>query len=270
MIKHLVPEKWDLEVDLVAVGSSAGGLVAAIMACDLGLSAVVLEKSDVIGGATAFSGGATWIPLNHHMAEVGCKDTRDGVLQYVRGLSMGHHDEALLAAYVDNGAEMLKYLEEHTPVRMCCEDDGSGTEYLADMPGGVPLGRKVWPDQKVVPGIMEVAEKKYPLVGKVAKDPVKYLIGPRAPWVMGRGLIGPLVVGCVERGVDIITECAGKQLIVDNGRVVGIRAVRGGRDFLVKANRGVLLATGGFEWNEEMNKRFIYSPPLHAYTCPTN
>ena len=40
--------------------------------------------------------------------------------------------------------------------------------------------------------------------------------------------------------------------------------------FLVKANRGVLLATGGFEWNEEMNKRFIYSPPLHAYTCPTN
>ncbi len=270
MIKHLVPEKWDLEVDLVAVGSSAGGLVAAIMACDLGLSAVVLEKSDVIGGATAFSGGATWIPLNHHMAEVGCKDTRDGVLQYVRGLSMGHHDEALLAAYVDNGAEMLKYLEEHTPVRMCCEDDGSGTEYLADMPGGVPLGRKVWPDQKVVPGIMEAAEKKYPLVGKVAKDPVKYLIGPRGPWVMGRGLIGPLVVGCVERGVDIITECAGKQLIVDNGRVVGIRAVRGGRDFLVKANRGVLLATGGFEWNEEMNKRFIYSPPLHAYTCPTN
>ena len=93
MIKPNVPGKWDLEVDLVAVGSSAGGLTAAIMARDHGMSAVVLEKGGVLGGGTAYSGGAIWIPLSHHMSEVGCKDTRDGVLSYVRKLSMGHHDE---------------------------------------------------------------------------------------------------------------------------------------------------------------------------------
>ncbi len=270
MIKHMVPGKWDLEVDLVAVGSSAGGLTAAIMARDHGMSAVVLEKGAVLGGGTAYSGGAIWIPLSHHMAEVGCKDTRDGVVRYVRQLSMGHHDEAVLATYLDTGAEMVKYLEDHTPLRMCVEDDSSGTEYCADVPGGVPLGRKLWPDAKVMPGVLEEAEKKHALVAKVSKDPVRYLIGPRPPWVQGRALIGGLVLGCVARGVDVLTETPGKQLIVDNGRVIGIRAERNGRDFFVRAKKGVLLATGGFEWNEEMNKRFIYGPRLGAYTCPTN
>lgn len=271
MIKHSkLPEKWDVDVDLVAVGSSSGGLTAAIMAHDLGMSAVVLEKADVLGGGTAYSGGAIWIPLNYHMSEVSCKDTREGVLRYVRQLSMGHHDEAILAKYLDTGAGMVKYLEEHTPLRMCVEDDSSGTEYCADVPGGVPLGRKLWPDAKVSSGILEDGEKEHPILGKVAKDPVKHLIGPRPHWVQGRALIGMLVLGCAQRGVEVVTKTAGEQLIVEDGRVIGIRAKREGRDFFVKGKRGVLLASGGFEWNEEMNKRFIYSPPLHAYTCPTN
>lgn len=270
MIKHMVPDRWDLEVDLVAVGSSAGGLTAAIMARDHGLSAVVLEKGAVLGGGTAYSGGAIWIPLSHHMAEVGCKDTREGVVRYVRQLSMGHHDEDILGAYLDAGAPMMKYLEDHTPLRMCVEDDSSGTEYCADVPGGVTLGRKLWPDARVMPGVLEEAEKKHPLVAKVSKDPVRYLIGPRPPWVQGRALIGGLALGCADRGVDVLTDTPGRQLVVDNGRVIGIRAQREGRDFFVRAAKGVLLATGGFEWNEEMNRRFIYSPRLGAYTCPTN
>ena len=57
-----IPEHWDLEVDLVSVGSSMGGLTAAIMAHDLGLSTVLVEKSGFLGGGTALSGGVLWIP----------------------------------------------------------------------------------------------------------------------------------------------------------------------------------------------------------------
>ncbi|MCX5998667.1 MAG: FAD-binding protein, partial [Chloroflexi bacterium] len=102
MIKDTIVDKWDLEVDLVAVGSSSGGLVAAMVAHDLGMSAVVLEKSDSLGGGTALSGGAIWIPFNKHMMRLGISDSRDETLEYVRRVSMGHHDEALLAAYLDN------------------------------------------------------------------------------------------------------------------------------------------------------------------------
>jgi len=265
-----VPGRWDMEVDLVAVGSSGGGLTAAILGHDLGLSTVVLEKADAIGGGTAISGGAIWIPFNHHMLEMGIQDSREDTLQYIRGVSMGHHDEDILAAYIDTGPEMVRYLEEHTTLKMSCEDDGSRTEYCADAPGGKPMGRKIWPDPEVMPPILEEAEKAHPLLAKVRTDPVRYLIGPRDPWIQGRGLIGPLVLACIDRGIDIITSARGRELVVQDGKVIGIRAEREGRDFFVRGKKGVLLATGGFEWNEEMNKRFIYSPPLHAYTAPSN
>jgi 3-oxosteroid 1-dehydrogenase len=270
MIKHRVPQRWDLEVDLVAVGSSSGGLTAAIVGHDLGLKTVVLEKADVLGGGTALSGGVIWIPFNDHMPAAGISDCREDALTYIRGVSMGHHDEPLLAAYLDNGPVMLRYIEEHTPVKMTAETDASRTEYCADVPGGKCMGRKIWPDPKIMPPILEEAEKAHPIVARVRKDPVKYLIGPRPPWVQGRALIGALTLACVQRGVDIITGVRGQELVVDDGRAVGLRAERDGRDFFVRGRKGVLLATGGFEWNEEMNRRFIYSPPLHAYTAPSN
>ena len=156
MIQHAkVPDRWDVEVDLVSVGSSSGGLTAAIVGHDLGLSTVVLEKAEVLGGGTALSGGVIWIPFNHHMLEMGIQDSREDALTYIRGISMGHHDEELLAAYLDTGPETVRYLEEHTALKMSCEDDSSRTEYCADHPGGKPMGRKIWPDPEIMPPIME-------------------------------------------------------------------------------------------------------------------
>jgi 3-oxosteroid 1-dehydrogenase len=265
-----IPDRWDLEVDLVSVGSSSGGLTAAIMGHDLGLKTAVLEKADVLGGGTALSGGVIWSPFNHHMLARGIDDSREEVLTYVRRVSMGHHDEDVLAAYLDNSAEMVRYMEQHTPLKLSIETDGSRTEYCADLPGGKAEGRKIWPDPDIMPPILEEAEKAHPMVAKVRKDPVRYFIGPRPPWVQGRGLIGGLVLGCVNRGIDILTNVRGKELIVQDSRVIGLRAERDGSDFFVRCHKGVLLATGGFEWNHEMNKRFIYSPGLGAETAPTN
>jgi len=265
-----VPQTWDLEVDLVSVGSSGGGLVAAIMAHDLGLSTVVLESADVIGGGTAMSGGVVWIPFNDHMLKAGIPDSRQETLTYIRGISMGHHDEDLLATYLDTGNEMLRYLEQRTPLKMTVETDASRTEYCADRPGGKPMGRKLWPDPETIPPLLEEAAKSDPLVQKVRGDTVKHLIGPRPPWVQGRGLMGCLALACSQRGVNVLFNTRGRQLLVESGRVVGVRAERDGSDFHVRGKRGVLLATGGFEWNEEMNRRYVYSPPLRATTPPSN
>ena len=264
------PDRWDMEVDLVAAGSSGGGLVAAILGHDFGLSTVVLEAAEGLGGGTALSGGALWIPYNDHMLAAGMVDSREETLMYIRGVSMGHHDEEELATYLDTGPRMLRYLEEHTPLKMVIEADGSRTEYCADLPGGKPEGRKICPDPEVMPQILGEAEKVHPLVAKVRRDTVRHLIGPRHPWHQGRALVGSLVLACVDRGIDILTNTRATRLIVRDGRVIGLRAEREGRDFFVRGRKGVLLATGGFEWNREMNKRFIHSPPLHAVTPPTN
>jgi len=272
MVKQLdVPGKWDMEVDLVCAGSSSGGLTAAIVGHDLGLRTVVLEKADVIGGATAISGGVIWIPFNHHMLEMGLADSREEALTYVRGLSLGRHDEENLAAYLDNGPQMIRYMEEHTSLRLVVDEY---PDYYADHPGGKGVkdfrSRKLKPDPELMPQVLAKAQGTHPFIGKVRPDPVPYYLGKRDFWAEGRGLVGPLVLACLDRGIDILTNTRARQLIVQNGRVIGLRAEREGRDFFVRGKKGTLLATGGYDWNEEMWRRFINVPFAGGTTPHTN
>ena len=270
MIEHVgVPERWDIEVDLVAVGSSSGGLIAAITGHDLGLSTVLLEKADALGGGTALSGGALWVPYNHHMLEMGLSDSREEALAYIRSISVGRHDEAHLSTYLDTAPELIRHLEEVTPLKMMV--DQTIGDYYVESPGGKSTGRILIPDaEQVVPVLME-AEKTQPLIVQIRREPVPRFFGMREPaWLWGRTLIGALVLGCLNRGIDIYTNTRAMQLIVENGRVIGLRAERDGKDLFVKGRKGVVIATGGFEWNEEMNRRYVNSPPLHAITPPSN
>ncbi|GAG36986.1 unnamed protein product, partial [marine sediment metagenome] len=73
-----------------------------------------------------------------------------------------------------------------------------------------------------------------------------------------------------DRGINVLTGTRARQLIVQDGRVIGLRAERNGKDFFLRGKKGVLLATGGFEWNNEMNKRFMNAPALSPFTPPSN
>ena len=73
-----------LECDLVVVGAGAGGLSTAITAKKKGLNVIVLEKDQVFGGTTAFSGGVLWIPGNHHAKQTGIQDSREAALTYLK------------------------------------------------------------------------------------------------------------------------------------------------------------------------------------------
>jgi len=81
----------------------------------------------------------------------------------------------------------------------------------------------------------------------------------------GGALAGQLLRACLEQGVSLYTETPAKQLLVENGRIVGVRAERDGAPFYVRARRGVLLGTGGFGKSEEL-KRLWLKRPLE-FTC---
>jgi 3-oxosteroid 1-dehydrogenase len=281
--------RWDAEADLVVVGSGGGGLTGAVVAATLGLDVIVLEKSELVGGTTAISGGGFWIPLNHHMADEGGSDSREDALEYLAACAGEGGNAALHEALVDNGPPMVRHLEERTGMRFRAWPRSGGTiDYrpwhagyrdgartlsahrtrLADIPDG--WGEKV----------------RISAVSGWTMDPLDYYrqrlhIQPLVPGLpsrisppgsprpadvaSGAALIGTLLRGAIEQGVRIELSTPARQLLVADGRVVGVRASLDGTDWLVRARRGVLMASGGFGRSEERKAMWLRAPL--EYTC---
>src|ERR1700722_9942504 len=107
-------KQWDVEADVVVIGSGAAGLTAALAAHDGGAKVVVIEKASTVGGASAVSGGVVWVPNNHHMAEVGIADSRSEAIAYVTRLADGRSDDKLIATFLDTAPQMLRFVEGAT------------------------------------------------------------------------------------------------------------------------------------------------------------
>ena len=286
-----IPTKWDLETDVVVLGSGGAGLVATILAADNDAKTVLLEKAPLLGGTTGVSGGMPWIPLNDHMADLEVEDSREEALTYLKRLTCGKvPDPHLLEVYVDTAAEALRYLEAHTPLKMLAPKNFS--DYYGDKEGGKRQGRSVephiyktsekldeWADKlRTSPYMPPLTIEEGAIAGMVG-DPTEIIeliqkrtkAGDRA---MGAAMVAALFEAVLERGTEIVLECPGKELIVENinnktTKVVGVRAEKNGADFFVKAEKAVILATGGYEWNKELQQAFL-STQLEPLSPPGN
>ena len=98
--------------DVVVVGSGAGALLAAVRAADEGLSVLVVEKADLLGGTSATSGGGIWIPDNHDMARVGLRDSIEAAFTYVKACAKGLSSDERVLAYVETARHMARYLDQ--------------------------------------------------------------------------------------------------------------------------------------------------------------
>ncbi len=276
--------KWDREVDVLVVGSGASGLTAAILAADHGARVLVIDRSAKLGGTTAVSGGGAWIPLNHHMAEVGATDSRERALAYCRRLAAGRSSPELLETFVDTGHVMIKYLEERTPVvfEACTLPD-----YQSEFEGAVHGGRSLDPKMYAVKEIGEWAEKLrasplmfVPLkmeealksVAQPAAIPMEKVVERMKQGLVGSGnaLIARLMKACLDRKITVQLETRARELVRDAGRIVGLRAEHAGSDLLIRARGGVVLACGGFEWNEALWDKFMPRPITHRCSPPDN
>ncbi len=270
--------------DVVVLGSGVAGLVAALAAHDQGADVALYEKSSLIGGTTAMSGGIIWMPNNHLQDDHGIADSREAALAYLDALSLDMIDSDMAAAFVDNGPQALRYVHENTP----CEFSLLATypDYHPEHPGGLPNGgRSV--DNLVFPyptlgewagkirnqrGAMPVALGETPLGGATsAPDPA--LIGERianGENGMGLALVGGLLRACLDRGIEPHLESRATELLLDDGAVVGVRISSGGETRDVAANHGVVVATGGFEFNEELTRSFLRGPMTGPAGSPEN
>lgn len=283
-----VPARWDLEVDVVCVGSGLGALTAAIAAHDAGASVAVLEKAPKLGGVCAYSGGEVFVCCNHKMAVAGAPDSPEAGRAYLGYLAGGYADPELAAILFDQGPKVARYVEEHAGVKWKCIRDFPDYHY-PHAPGTAKTGRylevelfdgkQLGPWQKktyltphMPPGITHdelfawgglatITRWDFALMGKrVAKD----VRG------MGPGMMGYFIKAVViDRAIPAHVETPVRALVVDRGRVVGVRAERGGADFYVRAGKGVVLATGGYDWNEKLARQHEQLPEWHSMCQPS-
>ena len=267
-----LPAQWNLVADVVSVGSGGGGLGAAITAHDHGASALVLERSEMVGGVTAYSMGEVWIPGNHLQLAAGIADSTESGYRYVKRLSMGYgNDEAMLNQAV-HAPVALKYFEDKIGLKMSVirslpdyyyphtQDSLAEGRYLEV----VPFPAKTLGDWQsrtrlspLVPyglthadifhngGMANMLNWDFSVMSeRLAND--ERCVGP--------GLAAYFVNGVLDRDIPIHTGINVQELISDGTRIVGLRATKDGADFFVKANRGVVVAVSSYERNDSYAK----------------
>lgn len=232
-----------LEADFVVVGSGAAGLTGAITARRRGLSVIVLEAQDVVGGTTARSGTWIWSPNNRWMREAGFTDERDDAIRYMARLSFPER-------YQSDAERFGLDAHEYEMLNVFYSTSGTALEELAEAGALDPVVKSNAPDY-----FADLPEDKAPY-GRVivsrGRNRPDQLTG--AEWVLD------LRDAALRLGVDIRFGYRVSDVIQSGGRVSGVVGKSRNQSFTINSKCGVLFATGGFTHNPELMSDHMAAP----------
>lgn len=243
---------WNVETDVLVVGSGASGLVAAVTAAESGASVIVLEKGRQAGGTTAKSSGGVWVPNNYHLRALGLEDGRDTSLRYMARASRPHlyspdlpalglpqWEFELIEVFYDNGAAAFEALEEMGAL---------STFPLHDLPDYYPA-----PDAEHV----SVGRSLCPRTR--TGDPGE-----------GPDMVDQLKDALEQRGGELRVEHRVTAAVRDGGRVVGIVARSPEGAIAARARKAVIFASGGFAHNRDLVNDYLSGPIFGACAVAAN
>ncbi|MDR2856352.1 MAG: FAD-dependent oxidoreductase [Novosphingobium sp.] len=282
--------------DVVVVGSGAAGAMAALRSADQGMKVLIVEKAQKFGGTSATSGGVMWIP--NHQLDGDKGDSKASALEYLDSIITRPVDRERLEAFLDEGPRMVSYLKDsgvpvmgaawpdYEPLKPGARSDRS---IIAPTFDGRELGDSRY-------ALMREQYNRFKLFGRYAMDLTETfsLMMQNKGWrgvaakVIGRywmdrstrsvshrdrrftqgaALMGAVYKQVFARGVELRLETGLERLTVDEaGRVTGVEVGNYGRKYRIDARHGVVLAAGGFEWNQELRDRFFPFPGLTRHS----
>jgi 3-oxosteroid 1-dehydrogenase len=266
----------DHETDVVVLGSGAAGLTAALTASVNGASVEIYEKAATVGGTSAVSGGIVWIPAHRRLPDE--ELTVADAMSYLRAQSLGAMDEDLVETFVRTGPVMLDFVESHSDIQF--EIAAGFPDYKPELPGGRPGGGR---SLNAVPydlsRLGEWSERitSFPAdfsnvgIDAETRARIHASVGDASGriCVAGTALVAGLLKGLLDAGVVPQMQCRATELIAESGAITGVRVERDGERVTIGARRGVILGTGGFEWDESLVGAFLRGP-MHGAVSPPN
>ncbi|MDB5811935.1 MAG: hypothetical protein JWN94_4057 [Betaproteobacteria bacterium] len=257
-------EPAEHEADVIIIGFGSAGGCAAIEACDLGAEVVILEKQpeDAHFSNTRMSGGG------FHSPDPG--GDFDSLKSYAKAMFSGdnlpHKLEGEQSEFADELAELWARHSPQNAGFMRGLDPGFKTVVSAnaafpEFPGAEKSGYAC---------VRSTYTGKYDedaLTGRT-KDTAKFAKQS------GEAFHACMLTGVQSRNIPIHYGVSAKDLILDErGAVVGVIAERGSQKVTYRARRGVIIASGGYEYNARMRKAFLDGPGIEGwafYGSPAN
>ncbi len=286
---------WDREVDVLVVGTGNGGLTAAVCNWEMGTKDVlIIEKQDKVGGTSATSGGGIWIPNSHYAKEVGAEDSPEAAKAYLMNTLFGEDvPEEMIDIYLEKAPEMLKYLHDRTDVRY--ESLAEYPDYYTNMEGAREGHRSLepapimaselganWKNMTWTHFMMRMFNRIHftqveahllmvqlpgwkKLLARLMWDYIRDI-----PWRLktpisrrlacGSAGVARLYLSVLKREIPLEFNTQMVELIADGDTVLGAVIECNGQRQRVRAAKGVILASGGFEKNQALREQYLPAP----------
>ena len=297
--------KWDHTADVVVVGSGNGAFTAALCSHEMGAGEVlIVEKADQYGGSSSLSGGGVWIPCSHYAKEAGATDDNlEDALTYLQStIPPEASSEKMLRTYLENGPKMLRFMHDRTHMRYVSL--GQYPDYYNASAGSREGHRSMEPEAFNITELDNNGEDlrpTHPMMYMMGNVPISQrdahtLIGQLKGWMMlgaklvlqyyldipqrlrskrsriakcGSAGVGRLALSVQDKNIPLWLNTEMLDLIVEGDRVVGIRANKAGREINIQARKSVILASGGFENNQEMREKYLPQPTNSKWSAGT-
>ena len=274
--------------DVVVIGAGAGGMTAAAVAASEGLRVLLIEKTEFVGGTTAWSGGMVWIPVNAKMKQAGIADSLSDAAGYLAATVAETDNADLRETFLARGPEAVEYLEANTEVRL--QPVKAYPDYYPERPGATAGGRVLEPvsfdgarlgasfarlrpplPEFTVLGGMMVNRADIPHLRKTGRSLRSTLralrlisqyalqrlrAGRGTTLHLGNALAGRLYASLLARNVEVLFATNVEQLLIDGDAISGVR-IRNSSGSWPIAARGVVLATGGFSHDAGLRAQFF-------------
>jgi len=277
------------EYDVIVIGAGGAGMCAALCAAIDGASVLLVERTEYVGGTTAYSAGSCWIPNTSHGAAVAPNDSFETARDFLRRVVGERTDDTVRVSFLVNGPKAVDYLEQHSMVKFRARP--YHPDYMSEHEGAALGGRAVEPlpfdgrhlgpnlalvrppvpEHTVLGGMMvdrddvvnllnmtksfKSFKHSVEIVMRHAMDRLRYPRGTRL--LMGNALIARMLYSLLQRSVPILMNTKLESLVKDGGRIQGVVLAQAGMRRSVRAKGGVILASGGYSRHPERRKEML-------------